>query len=94
MFCRATLVGRLGIPRYGDGVEIPFSKREIQLIRQQFGSVDVTYPEMLFWRMLGGYVFRKNRKMKDFFTKLDNFFFKYLYVFNKYSYVQIVSFEK
>jgi 2-polyprenyl-3-methyl-5-hydroxy-6-metoxy-1,4-benzoquinol methylase len=94
MFCRMTIVGRFGIPKFGDDVEVPFQKREIEMIKKEFGSVTITHLEMLFWRMLGKYIFRKNEKMNIFFSRLDDFFYKKLPFFNKFSYVQEIYFVK
>jgi ubiquinone/menaquinone biosynthesis C-methylase UbiE len=94
MFCRTLLVGRFGIPRYGDGIEVPFQKREVEMIEKVFGSVTIIHNDMLFWRMLGRYLIRKNKAIKDFFSKLDDLFYKYLPIFNKFSYEQDIYFKK
>jgi ubiquinone/menaquinone biosynthesis C-methylase UbiE len=94
MFCRTLLVGRFGIPRHGDGVEIPFQKREVEMIKKAFGSVTITYYDMCFWKMLGPYIFKKNEVAESFFTKLDDFFYKYLSIFNRFSYHQAIYFKK
>ncbi|MDR1916158.1 MAG: class I SAM-dependent methyltransferase [Synergistaceae bacterium] len=93
MLCRSTLVGKFGIPRFGDGVEIPFQKHEIDMLKKNFHFVHIVYPEMKFWRLLGQYIFRKNKKLKSFFEKLDKAFYKYLPYFNRYSYEQIIYFH-
>ena len=93
MLCRNYLVGRFGIPRHGDGVEIPFQAQEIAMLKTHFKTVNVVYLEMLFWRMLGTYIFRKNKKIQTALANLDSIFYKYLPIFNRYSYNQVIRFE-
>jgi 2-polyprenyl-3-methyl-5-hydroxy-6-metoxy-1,4-benzoquinol methylase len=94
IFCRTFLVGKFGIPRYGDGVEIPLEKSEIKILKKFFSSVSVTYPRMVFWGMLGIYIFRKSPTLNKFSQNLDKFFYKYLPIFNKYSYHQLIFLKK
>lgn len=94
ILCRKLLVGRFNIPRRGDGVEVPFEKKELNAIKHFFNNVKVTHPEMLFWRMLGIYIFKNKVGIMSFLTALDEFFYKRLPFMNRWSYVQVISFKK
>jgi SAM-dependent methyltransferase len=92
IFFRENLVGKLGVPKYGDPDEFPFEPREIEMIKRKFKNVKVSYPKFLFWQMLAPYIFKNNKTAHKIFTALDKFIYK-LSIFNKYSYVQIIEFE-
>jgi hypothetical protein len=94
IFFRDHLVGRFGVPKYGDAVEIPFEDREIDMLRDNFAEVRVTIPRFVFFSMLGSYIFRKSKHLKKFFMFLDKFFYERVKIFNKYSYHQVVTFKK
>ena len=94
IFFRNHLVGRFGVPKYGDAVEVPFEDSEIDMLRENFGEVEITIPRFVFFSMLGGYIFRKSKRLKKFFGWLDGVFFRRVKIFNKYSYHQIIIFRK
>ena len=93
MFFRQNVVGKFGVPKYGDEEEYPFEPREINMLKSKFGKLKVYYPEFKFFIMLGTYIF-KNKKAEKFFKSVDEFFYKYIKIFNKYSYNQIIEFKK
>jgi ubiquinone/menaquinone biosynthesis C-methylase UbiE len=60
MLARRRLVGRLGIPRYGDDHEHPLRPSDFAAMRQHFdGTVQVHHPEFVFFRLLDFYVLRQ-----------------------------------
>lgn len=94
IFFRDHLVGRFGVPKYGDSVEVPFEDSEIDMLRENFSEVSVTIHKFVFFSMLGSYIFRKSKRLQKFFHWLDEFFYKRVKVFNKYSYHQAITFKK
>lgn len=60
MFARSNIVGRFGVPKYGDDEEEhPLRDDEIALLRQHFpGTVTVHYPALVLFRLLDFYIFR------------------------------------
>ena len=93
IFFRNNLIGKFGVPKYGDAVEIPFEDREINMLRENFSEVSITIPCFVFFSMLGTYIFRKSKTLHKMFNWLDNFFYNHVKIFNKYSYHQIVMFK-
>ena len=60
MLARRRLVGRLGIPRYGDDHEHPLRRSDFDAMRAAFdGSVTVHYPDFVAFRLLDFYVLRR-----------------------------------
>lgn len=58
IWCRQHLVGRFGIPKYGDPDEFPLTPQEVDLLRRRL-SVEVSYPEFYFFRLVSQYLLRK-----------------------------------
>ena len=94
MFFRTFVIGRFGIPKYGDNQEYPFEPREIEIIKQRFNSIFLHYPEFTFFSLMGTYLCRNNRKLGNIFKKMDKCIFNYLPVFHKYTYHQIIEVQK
>jgi SAM-dependent methyltransferase len=86
---RNNLVGKLGVPKYGDKDESPLAPREIDLLRRSF-SVSVSYPEMMFFRLASPYLFR--RHLESGLKAVDDFLYKQD-VGVRYSYRQYVLVE-
>ena len=93
MFFRKTLVGRFGIPKHSDGVEVPFQRKEFNLLKRCFTAKRTT-PSLYFWELLSTYIFRKSEKAKRFFRAMDAWFYKYLPFFRRLSYYQVIYFKK
>jgi len=93
ILCRKFLVGRFGIPKGGDKEEYPFEPREINILEKYF-KVTLYYPEFKFFIMIGPYLLNNNQNMTKLLKKMDSIVFNLLPIFHKYSYVQIVDFEK
>ena len=53
IFFRNHLVGKFGVPKYGDNVEVPLEDSEINVLRENFCEVSVTIPCFVFFSMLG-----------------------------------------
>lgn len=94
MFFRTFVVGRFGIPKYGDNEEYPFEPREIQILKQRFNNVYLHFPEFIFFSLMGTYLFKNNRKLGNIFNKMDKWVYNHWCNFHKYSYYQIVEVQK
>jgi 2-polyprenyl-3-methyl-5-hydroxy-6-metoxy-1,4-benzoquinol methylase len=94
MFFRSHAVGRFGIPKCSDNEEYPLEPREIAMFRRRFARVTTHYPEFRFFKMLGPYIFRGKKRLGRRFERLDDLVYRYLPMFNKYSYRQIVEVER
>ena len=94
MFFRNHLVGKFGVPKFGDAVEVPLEDSEIDILRENFGEVKITILKFVFFSMLGRYIFRRSKRLQQFFRKLDDFFLRRVRIFNRYSYHQAVMFKK
>lgn len=90
MWCRDTLVGRFGIPRFGDGEERPLSDGEIDLLREGF-EVQVVVPEMLLCRLIAAYLLR-NRAWNAC-ARMDRWLYR-IRALRPYSYVQYLLMER
>lgn len=91
MCFRNRLVGKFGIPKYGDQEEYPFELKEIEILKRKFIGISVFYPEFMFFSLLSTYIFRKNKIMGNIFNKLDELCYAYLPILRKYSYRQIIE---
>ena len=97
MLVRNHFIGKFGIPKYGDEEEHPFEPREIELLKQNVGVVNLYYPDFVFLRKINVYIFRKNPRFQlilNMFEKLDDFIKNSFPSFNQYSYKQIVEIYK
>lgn len=94
IFFRTFLVGRFGIPKYGDIEEYPFDPREIEILRQRFGSLYVHYPAFIFFTLMSPYLFKHNEKLWTIFTKMDQWVYSHWPILHKYSYHQIIEIQK
>ncbi|MBO3461304.1 methyltransferase domain-containing protein [Aetokthonos hydrillicola Thurmond2011] len=83
---RNNLVGKFGIPKYGDDEEFPLMPKEVQILEKNF-SVKVEHPELVFFGLASVYL------LKGHFHKqlqgLDNYLFQFP-SFRKYSYRQFL----
>ena len=84
MFCREKLVGRFGVPKYGDDQECPLSDKEINHLRREFG-VQLYYPEFKFFSMLGVYIYRP---LLTAFKTIDKFVWRAFPGLRKFSYTE------
>ena len=89
VWLRNNLVGKLGVPKYGDKDESPLAPQEIDLLRRSF-SVSVRYPEMVFFRLASPYLFRNH--LQSGLKSIDSFLYK-RNVGVHYSYRQYVLLE-
>lgn len=83
---RRHVVGRLWVPRHGDGVEFPLSPAEIGQLRKHF-EVRTEIPEMIFFQLVSSYLLR--RRLTKLTKAIDELLFR-LDVGRKYSYLQHV----
>lgn len=90
MFCRTFLVGRFGIPRYGDGVEMPLSNREVEELKKRF-KVKVTIPRLVFFEMMNSYLFKGRA---PFLMRWDEWCYQHLPLMRGWSYHQTIEMQK
>ncbi len=91
MFFRKTVVGRFGVPKYGDNQEYPFTYLEFKMIKNRFKTVKLYYPQFRFFSLLAPYIFKNNEKSNRITRKIDNFVYTKIPFFNRYSYIQIID---
>ena len=97
MLARNHLVGKLGIPKYGDEEEHPFEPKEIELLKQNVGLVKQYYPNFVFFSKVNVYIFKKNPKfqpMMNMLSGLDRLIEKYFPQLDRYSYRQVIEIYK
>jgi SAM-dependent methyltransferase len=86
IWCRNHLVGRYGIPKFGDADEQPLSSAEIDELRRFF-RVDVKYPELYLARLVSTYLL--GGRAASVCASFDRIGFR-LRPLRKYSYRQYV----
>ncbi len=97
IIARNNLVGKFGIPKYGDDEEYPFEPREIELLKHNVGKVNLYYPNFVFFKKINTYIFKNKQKFKLFmnmFKGMDDFIKNHLPIFHKYSYTQVLEILK
>jgi SAM-dependent methyltransferase len=70
---RDNLVGKLGVPKYGDEDESPLAPGEVDQLRKVFG-VTVSYPQMLFFSLGAPYLFRN--RLRAGLKAIDDFLYR------------------
>jgi SAM-dependent methyltransferase len=90
VWCRQNLVGRFGIPKYGDENEFPLTPQEVDALRRRF-RVTQDYPEMGFFILASVYLLK--RRGEGACRRLDGFLFK-RGILKSRSYRQILMVEK
>jgi SAM-dependent methyltransferase len=71
---RNNLVGKYGIPKYGDEDEFPLTPAEVTHLKHHF-AVEVVYPELLFFRLASWYLLAG--KLEPLMKTLDQFFYQF-----------------
>ncbi|WP_456388779.1 class I SAM-dependent methyltransferase [Profundibacter sp.] len=96
MLARSRLVGRLGVPKYGDDEEEhPLRDDEIALLRATFpGEVNIHFPSLVLFRLLDFYVFRRRSKILTAMMRGLDKAVGSIYWLRRYSYFQIVEFKR
>ncbi|WP_425040545.1 class I SAM-dependent methyltransferase [Primorskyibacter sp. S187A] len=96
MLARSRLVGRFGVPKYGDDEEEhPLRDDEIELLRQEFpGQVNVHFPALVLFRLLDFYVFRRRSKLLTSLMRGLDKAIGSIYFMRRYSYFQIIEFQR
>lgn len=84
---RQNVVGRFGVPKYGDEEEFPLTPGEVDQMRRYF-RVDVEFPELFLFRMVSIYLLRG--RLPGPFEALDRFGYR-LRPLRKFSYRQYVK---
>jgi len=81
---RNNIVGKYGIPKFGDDDEFPLMPEEVEHLKNHF-NVKIVHPELLFFRLASLYALKG--KLHGLTNKLDEYFFQFP-SFRKYSYRQ------
>jgi SAM-dependent methyltransferase len=95
LFSRTFLVGRFGIPKFGDRSEYPFEPREIEMLGQKFDRVNVYYPAFKFFSLMSPYLFKyKYKRLTHIFNKMDQWIYDHFPFLHRYSYHQMIEVQK
>jgi SAM-dependent methyltransferase len=70
---RDHVVGKLGVPKYGDNDESPLAPGEVDELRKVF-NVTVGYPQMLFFSLVAPYLFRN--RFRAGLKAIDDFLYR------------------
>lgn len=81
---RENMVGRYGIPKFGDPEEFPLTPGEVELLRRDF-EVRVEHPEIWMFRLFSDYFFRG--KLREPLTRFDRWLYRFPPL-RRHSYVQ------
>lgn len=81
---RENLVGRYGIPKFGDPDEFPLTPDEVELLRRDF-EVRVEHPEIWMFRLFSDYFFRGH--VRELLTSVDRWLYRFP-ALRRHSYVQ------
>lgn len=96
MLARSRLVGRMGVPKYGDDEEEhPLRDDEIDVLRKTFpGQVNVHFPALVLFRLLDFYVFRRRSRILTLLMRGLDAAVGSIYWLRRYSYFQIIEFKR
>jgi SAM-dependent methyltransferase len=94
MLARRHLVGKFGIPKYGDEHEYPLEPREIDILRGRFAHVSVQYPEFLCFGLASAYLFKKHPLAERTFRALDRCVDRLCPPLRPYGYRQLIELAK
>jgi SAM-dependent methyltransferase len=86
---RTNLIGKYGIPKYGDDEEFPLTPAEIEILRKEF-TIDIVNPKFVFLGLASVYLLKGN--LHSFFQGMDNYLGRFSFL-RKYSYLQYVLLE-
>lgn len=86
---RTNLVGKYGIPKYGDDDEFPLTPAEVEILKTNF-NVKIIYPKFVFLALASVYLLRGN--LHSSLQKLDNYLGQFPH-FKKHSYLQYLLLE-
>lgn len=81
---RENMVGRYGIPKFGDPDEFPLTPDEVELLRRDF-DVRVEHPDLWMFRLCSDYFFRGN--LREPLTRFDRWLYRFPSL-RQHSYVQ------
>jgi len=86
MWFRNHVIGKLGVPKYGDEEESPLSGSEIKTLADHF-HVEIIYPEFVFFRLIPIYLL--GGRWQRPFRQLDDLLYAVPYL-RQYSYRQYI----
>lgn len=96
MLARSKVVGRFGVPKYGDDdEEHPLRDAEVARLREIFpGQVKLHFPALVLFRLLDFYVFRRRSKLLTAMMRGLDKAVGSIYWLRRYGYFQIIEFSK
>lgn len=96
MLARSKLVGRFGVPKYGDDEEEhPLRDDEIEELRRAFpGEIKIHFPSLVLFRLLDYYVFRRRSRILTALMRGLDRTVGSIYWLRRYSYFQIIEFQR
>ncbi|HEY9852749.1 MAG TPA: methyltransferase domain-containing protein [Leptolyngbyaceae cyanobacterium] len=71
---RNNVIGKYGIPKYGDDDEFPLMPQEVKMLERNF-AVDIIYPELAFFRLASVYLLKG--RLYQFMQGIDDYLFKF-----------------
>lgn len=81
---RNNIVGKYGIPKYGDDDEFPLTPKEVEILKRNF-DVNIIYPQLAFFGLAAVYLFKGH--LHGLMQGIDNYLFQFPSL-RKYSYLQ------
>jgi ubiquinone/menaquinone biosynthesis C-methylase UbiE len=95
MWARKRLVGRLGIPRYGDDLEHPLRASDFQAMRENFkGTVQVHYPSFVLFRLIDFYILRKRLPAATWLLRAADALCQRIPLVREYGYFLVVQLDR
>lgn len=95
MLARKRLVGRMGIPRYGDDHEHPLRLTDIETMRQNFdGTVQVHHPDFVFFRLVDFYVLRRRVPVLTWLLRAADKVCQQIPWVREFGYFMVVQFDR
>ena len=93
MFARNYIVGRYGIPKFGDYEEHPLRRSSIETMAAEIGHFKIYFNQCVFFRVFDVYITRgKWKPVTDLCYALDRLMWKT--PLRRFGYLQIVEFQK
>ena len=95
MWARQRIVGRMGIPRYGDDHEHPLRPSDFEKMREHFdGTVTIHYPEFVFFRLIDFYVLRRRVPVLSWLLRAADRVCQALPWVREFGYFLVVQFDR
>jgi ubiquinone/menaquinone biosynthesis C-methylase UbiE len=93
MFARRYVIGRFGIPKFGDNAEHPLTGNELRILEAKF-CVRIIHPELIFFQLVSTYLLRSEklpRWIKKVPFLIDKAIERLFPTFKRFSYYQVLA---